>query len=76
MKIILERKILSKENISENLKHYLENNEHAFSLVIHIREEQKNHTENNLYNEMLAINDLTLIGEAETDANLDLEVEN
>ena len=67
---------LSKENISENLKHYLENNEHAFSLVIHIREEQKNHTENNLYNEMLAINDLTLIGEAETDANLDLEVEN
>ena len=67
---------LSKENIDESLKQDLANNPHAFSLVIHIREEQKNITENNLYNEMLAINNLTIIGEAEIEADLDLEVEN
>jgi len=65
---------LSKDNIDENLKQYLENNQHAFSLVINIREELKNITENNLYNEILAINNLTVISEVETDADLDLEV--
>ncbi len=65
---------LSKDNIDDNLKHYLENNQHAFSLVINIREELKNITENNLYNEMLEINNLTLINEVETDADLDLDV--
>jgi len=65
---------LSKDNIDENLKHYLENNQHAFSLVVRITEELKNVTENNLYNEMLAINNLTVISEAEIDADLDLEV--
>lgn len=67
---------LSKDNIDENLKNYLENNQHAFSLVIRITEELKNVTENNLYNEMLEINNLTVISEAEIDADLDLEVEN
>lgn len=65
---------LSKDNIDENLKHYLENNQHAFSLVVRITEELKNVTENNLYNEMLAINNLTVISEAEIDDDLDLEV--
>lgn len=67
---------LSKDNIDENLKQYLENNEHAFSLVIHIIEELKNDTEHHLYNEMIAINNLTVISEAETDADLDLDAEN
>lgn len=67
---------LSKDNIGENLKHYLENNQHAFSLVIRITEQLKNVTENNLYNEMLAINNLSVISEIETDADLDLEAEN
>lgn len=67
---------LSKENIDESLKQKIDNEEHAFSLVIHIREELKNDNNNNLYNEMLAINDLTLISEAEADADLDLEAEN
>lgn len=63
---------LSKENIDENLSDYLVNNQHAFSLVINIREELKNTTENNLYNEMRNINELTVIGEAQTDADLDV----
>ena len=63
-------------NIDENLKNYLENNQHAFSLVIRITEELKNVTENNLYNEMLEINNLTVISEAEIDTDLDLDVEN
>lgn len=67
---------LSKDNIDENLKQYLESNQHAFSLVINITEELKNVSENNLYNEMLSINNLNLISEIETDADLDLEVEN
>jgi hypothetical protein len=66
---------LSKENIDESLKQNIDNNQHAFSLVIHIREELRNDNNNNLYNEMLEINDLTLISELETDADLDLEVE-
>lgn len=65
---------LSKDNIDENLKHYLENNQHEFSLVINIREELKNNTENNLYNEMLDINNLTLISEVQVDTDLDLEI--
>lgn len=65
---------LSKDNIDENLKQYLENKQHRFSLVVHITEELKNVTENNLYNEMLAINNLTVISEAQTDADLDLEL--
>jgi hypothetical protein len=65
---------LSKDNIDENLKQYIENNPHAFSLVVNIREELRNVTDNNLYNEMHAINNLTLISELETDADLDLEV--
>jgi len=67
---------LSKENIDDNLKQYLENNQHAFSLVINIREEQQNVTQNNLYSEMLAINNLNVISEAEADADLDLDIEN
>lgn len=67
---------LSKDNIDESLKQRIDNEEHAFSLVIHIREELKNDNNNNLYNEMLAINDLTLISEAEADADLDLEADN
>lgn len=66
---------LSKDNINEGLKQYLENNQHAFSLVINIKEELKNITENNLYNEMLEINNLTLISEVETDADLDLDLD-
>lgn len=67
---------LSKDNIGENSKHYLENNKHNFSLVIRITEEMKNDNDNNLYNEMLAINSLTIISELETDTDLDLEIEN
>ncbi|MBL4905789.1 MAG: S8 family peptidase [Flavobacteriaceae bacterium] len=66
---------LSKDNmIDEELKYDIENNQHAFSLVIRITEELKNNTENNLYNEMLAINSLTVISEVETDTDLDLDV--
>ncbi len=65
---------LSKDDIDENSKDYLENNKHNFSLVIRITEEMKNDNKNNLYNEMLAINDLTIISEAETDADLDLDI--
>ncbi|GAA3510861.1 hypothetical protein GCM10022393_25620 [Aquimarina addita] len=67
---------LSKDNIDENLKQYLENNKHSFSLVIRITEELKNNTENNLYNEMLEINNLTVISEVEIGADLDLDAEN
>ena len=65
---------LSKENIDENLKDYLENNQHAFSIVINIREELKNNTENNFYNEMSNINDVEIIGEVQIDGDLDLDV--
>ena len=67
---------LSKDNIDDNLKHYLENNRHAFSLVINIREEVSNITGNNLYNEMFEINNLAVISELESDADLDLDIEN
>ena len=67
---------LSKENIDESLKQRIDNNEHAFSVVIHVREELKNDNNNNLYNEMIEINNLTVISDAETDADLDLEVYN
>lgn len=65
---------LSKDNINENLKQYLNDNQHAFSLVIHISEEQKNVTENNLYNEMHTINNLTVISEVDTEADLEAEI--
>ena len=67
---------LLKDNIGENLKDQLRKNQSAFSLVIRITEELTTVTENNLYNEMLAINELRVISEAETDADLDLEAEN
>lgn len=72
--IAIAIRCLSKDNIDESLKQYLENNQHAFSLVINIKEELKNITENNLYNEMLEINNLTIISELETGVDLDLEV--
>jgi len=67
---------LSKDNIDDNLKQYVENNQHDFSLVINIREEVNNITDNNLYSEIQAINNLTVISELESDADLDLDVEN
>ncbi|WP_375587785.1 S8 family peptidase [Flagellimonas aurea] len=64
---------LSKENIDETLKDSLERNEHNFSLVIRLTEEIKNTTEHQLYSEMQIFNDIIVIGEAETDADLNLE---
>lgn len=66
---------LGKDNVDDILKQYLENNRHAFSIVIRITEDLRNDTGNNLYNEMLAINEMTIIGQAETDASLDVEVD-
>lgn len=64
---------LNKTNIAESLKDYLEKNNHPFSLVIEIKEELKNQTDNDLYNEMFAINQLSIIGEASADSDIDLE---
>jgi hypothetical protein len=71
--IAMALRCLSKDNIGEGLKNHLENNQHAFSLVIRITEELRNTTEHNLYNEMHAINNLTIISEASAGADLDLE---
>jgi len=64
---------LVKDNIDESLKNYLNQNNNPFSLVIEIREELKNETEYNLYNEIVAINDVNIIGELSSDADIELD---
>jgi hypothetical protein len=64
---------LNKENIDESLKDILEKNSHPFSLVIEIKEELKNETNRQLYNEIVAINDVNIIGEASADSDIDLD---
>lgn len=64
---------LTKENVDENLKVYLENNQHPFSIIIKISEEIKNETEHQLYSEMFTNNSLTVINEIESDASVELE---
>lgn len=66
---------LSKENIDETLKDSLERNEHKFSLVIRLTEEIKNTTEHQLYSEIQIYNDIVVMGETETDTELNLETE-
>ncbi|MCH8534855.1 MAG: S8 family peptidase [Flavobacteriaceae bacterium] len=65
---------LNKTNIDESLKDYLEQNSHSFSLVIEIKEELKNETESQLYNEVIAINDVSIIGETSADSVIDLDI--
>ncbi|QXP58906.1 S8 family peptidase [Olleya sp. HaHaR_3_96] len=65
---------LTKDNVDENLLQYLDDNEHAFSLIINIKEELNNVTGNNLYNEMLEINNLNVISDVETGLDLDLGI--
>lgn len=72
--IAIAVRCLRKDNIDESLKKYLDSNQHKFSLVIRITEELRNITENNLYNELFTINNLTVINEIESDASLDLDV--
>lgn len=64
---------LNKTNITESLQDYFEKNNHPFSLVIEIKEELKNQTDNDLYSEMFAINQLSIIGEASVDSDINLE---
>lgn len=64
---------LIKEDIDETLRDRLKSEKHPFSLVIRITEELKNETEHELYSEMQAINNLTVIGEIDTKADLDLD---
>lgn len=67
---------LIKDNIDESLKQHLENNANNFSIVISIHEEIKNDTGNVLYDEVAAINELSGIGEIQTDTDIDLDAEN
>ncbi len=46
--------------------------ENSFSMVIRIEEELKNDTEFSLYNEMIEINNLKVIGELDQEADIDL----
>lgn len=71
--IAIAVRCLSKKNIDDNLKTFLEQREHPFSLVIRITEELKNNTSHNLYSEMLAINNLTAISSLSAEGDLELE---
>lgn len=72
-KVAVAIRCLNKTNITESLKDYLENEDHPFSVVIDIKEELKNETNNDLYNEIFAINQLSIIGEASADSDINLE---
>lgn len=66
---------LSKKNIDSELKKSLDKKAHPFSLVINVKEELRNQTSYNLYNEMFQVNNLEIIDrlDLEDDAFLDLD---
>ena len=67
---------ISKANIDPQLLEHYRNAEHPFSIVITITEEIRNETDHNLYNEMLAINELIVIPEVDVTGDADLEAQN
>lgn len=67
---------ISKANIDPQLLQHYKTAEHPFSIVITVTEEINNETDHNLYDEILAVNDLTIIPEAEVTGEADLEAEN
>ncbi|MDC6387906.1 S8 family peptidase [Maribacter sp. PR1] len=67
---------VSKSNIDSQLLHHYRTAEHPFSIVITVTEEVKNETEHNLYEEMLACNNLTIIPEIDISGEANLETEN
>lgn len=73
--IVIAVRCLSKDNVSETIKAYLTRNSHPFSIVITITEEVRNETSHDLYNEIVANNNVTVIGDVDASTDLDLEVE-
>jgi len=71
--LALAIRCLSKDNIDEELNIFLNKKSHPFSIVLTITEEIKNETGNNLYNEMLEINNLDIISNNLLEDDLNLE---
>lgn len=72
-KVTLAIKCTAKNEIPDSHKRTLENKSHQFSIVIKITELPVSNVEHNLYNEMIAINDIEAINNLEGFASADLD---